>query len=79
MRTTFHFYDLRHTFASLLVQSGVDIYAVQKLLVHKDGRMTKRYAHLNLENIREAMKKLEAITFLSQSDREPCGCSAITL
>jgi integrase len=63
----FHFHDLRHTFASRLVQSGVDIYAVQKLLGHKDGRMTKRYAHLNVDNLREAVAKLESITNLSQS------------
>jgi hypothetical protein len=29
--------------------------------------MTKRYAHLNVDNLREAIEKLEAITNLSQS------------
>lgn len=54
----FHFHDLRHTFASRLVQSGVDIYAVQKLLGHRDGRMTQRYAHISSEYLREAISKL---------------------
>ena len=54
----FHFHDLRHTFTSRLVQSGVDIYAVQKLLGHRDGRMTQRYAHLSSEYLREAISKL---------------------
>jgi integrase len=63
----FHFHDLRHTFASRLVQSGVDIYAVQKLLGHKDGRMTQRYAHLSISTLRDAVSKLD-VTLLSPSE-----------
>lgn len=55
----FHFHDLRLSFASSLVQSGVNIYAVQKLLGHKDGRMTQRYAHLSIENLRSAISKMK--------------------
>jgi integrase len=54
----FRFHDLRHTFASRCVQVGVDLYAVQKLLGHKDGRMTQRYAHLSSEYLRDAINKL---------------------
>jgi len=54
----FHFHDLRHTFASKCVQAGIDLYAVQKLLGHKDGRMTQRYAHLSSEYLRDAVSKL---------------------
>ncbi|HCC68747.1 MAG TPA: hypothetical protein DEP99_02555, partial [Nitrospiraceae bacterium] len=41
--TNFRFHDLRHTVASMLAEGGVDLYTVQKLLSHKDRRMTQRY------------------------------------
>lgn len=40
------FHDLRHTFASWKVQSGVPIYEVMKLMGHSDIKSTLRYAHL---------------------------------
>jgi len=39
-------HDLRHTFASLLINNGASIYEVQKLLGHHHVSMTERYAHL---------------------------------
>src|SRR5262249_14431447 len=36
----FSFYDLRHTFASRLVMSGVDLPTGQALIGHKDSSMT---------------------------------------
>ena len=49
------FHDLRHTFATRLVQSGADIYAVQRLLGHKSLEMTSRYAHHDVESLRRAI------------------------
>lgn len=39
------FHDLRHTFASNLVMSGVDIVTVKELLGHKTIQMTMRHSH----------------------------------
>lgn len=63
----FHFHDLRHTFASYLRQKGVDLHTISKLLGHKDLRMTKRYAHLNVDSLRSAISKLD-FTFSSRLD-----------
>lgn len=43
----FTVHSLRHTFASRLVQAGMSLYAVSRLLGHSDTQMTQRYAHLS--------------------------------
>ena len=55
----FRFHDLRHTFATRLVQRGVDLYRVQRLLGHKTSVMTQRYAHHSPESLREGVRVLE--------------------
>jgi integrase len=44
-------HDLRHTFASLLVNNGSSLYAVQMLLGHTQIKTTQRYAHLTQETL----------------------------
>lgn len=44
-------HDLRHTFASLLINKGVSIYEVQRLLGHSSVQMTQRYAHLTPDTL----------------------------
>ncbi len=48
-------HGLRHVYASMLASSGkVDLFTIQKLLTHKDPRMTQRYAHLRDEALKDA-------------------------
>jgi integrase len=51
-------HKLRHTFASQLVQNGVNLYTVSKLLGHSSVQMTEIYAHLVPENFKQAVVDL---------------------
>lgn len=55
----FRFHDLRHTFATRLVQAGVDLYTVQKLGRWKSVSMVTRYAHHYPESLRPGVEVLD--------------------
>lgn len=52
-------HSLRHTFASHLVMSGVDLPTVQKLMGHSDIQTTMIYAHLAPDHLAEAVERLQ--------------------
>lgn len=52
-------HSLRHTFATRLVNSGVELNVVQVLLGHSNISTTTRYAKLNLETLSSAAKRLD--------------------
>ena len=52
------FHTLRHTFASHLAIKGTPIFTIQKLMNHKDIKMTLRYAKLSPDSGRDAIKEL---------------------
>ncbi len=54
------FHDARHTTASILMATGMELGAVQKILRHSNERMTKHYAHVLPELSREAMRRMDA-------------------
>jgi len=57
----FTFHDLRHTFASRLVMSGVNLPTVQALMGHKDIRMTLQYPYLSSDHKQQAVCALEPL------------------
>ena len=56
------FHTLRHTFASWLAQDGQDLYLIQKLLGHKDAKMTQRYAHLAPDSLKKGIDRINEIS-----------------
>lgn len=60
LKATFH--DLRHTYASLLLQAGASLSAVQELMGHSTIAITKDlYGHLEKSHLEAAVKLLDAI------------------
>jgi len=47
-------HDLRHSYASFLVNSGRTLNEVQQILGHSDSKVTERYAHLSTRTLQDA-------------------------
>lgn len=58
LNEAYTYHTLRHSFASNLVNRGVSLFIVSKLLGHQDLKTTQIYSHLQPENLFEAVDKL---------------------
>ena len=54
-----HFHSLRHTGATWLIQEGVSIFAVQRILGHTSAEMTQIYSHLSDQNLLSAIQRID--------------------
>lgn len=59
-RSTLHWHDLRHEYASRLVERGVPLAQVRDLLGHASILTTERYDNQRLEALQAAAARLEA-------------------
>lgn len=55
------FHDLRHSTASLLIQSGASLYLVQQILGHASPIMTQRYSHVAMHTLHDASSNMANI------------------
>lgn len=54
-----HWHSIRHSFASWLVQDGVSLYEVQRLLGHSDIAVTEVYSHLQPEQLHSTVNRID--------------------
>ncbi len=54
-------HDLRHQYASFLVNSGRTLFEVQNILGHSDPKVTQRYSHLSSKSLQEAANSASII------------------
>lgn len=55
------FHDLRHTYATMLYDAGVDVLTAQRLLGHADVQTTMRiYTHLSKQKEQQSIAALNA-------------------
>lgn len=62
----FRLYDLRHTWATRAVMSGIDLVTLAAMLGHSRIQMVLIYAHPTEQHQSEAMKKLEEFNLARQ-------------
>lgn len=51
-----HLHDLRHSAASFMINAGIDLFAVGRILGHADHQSTMRYSHLANDTLMQAVE-----------------------
>ena len=59
--TNLRLHDLRHTAATKMIEAGIDLVTVSRILGHSSIQMTMRYAHPTPENMQRAVDKLSEL------------------
>jgi integrase/recombinase XerD len=67
----FRFHDLRHSFATWAVQSGMDLYRLSRILGHATLEMTTRYAHLATADLHDALRRVGTFPGTRAEDSPP--------
>ncbi len=60
-------HTLRHTAASIMINAGESLYAVQKVLRHSSSTVTEKYAHLSTQSVMAASDTISEQLFKAAS------------
>lgn len=63
-------YQLRHSFATLFLKNGGDVFSLQHLMAHSDLRMTKRYTELDESYIEQQHRAYSPAVLLGQKSTQ---------
>lgn len=58
--TDFRWHDLRHTWASWLVQNGISLYELKEMGGWQSLEMVQKYAHLDNDNLHTQAAKIDS-------------------
>lgn len=71
IRPNIRFHDIRHTFGTIAVSSGIGIDVVQKMMTHKDIKTTQRYAHIVDQRMKDAANTINsAFSILAKKNKD---------
>jgi integrase/recombinase XerD len=68
LRPRVSMHTLRHSYATHLLEAGVDVVTVQRLLGHRDLATTSRYLHVSVQHLQHTPSPLDALLAAAVGD-----------